>query len=99
MSLFRHWSPEEADHWTIHDLLACLLGVVVFFLTTIGIIDALLLQLRGFVALAGAVLAGWLMFRIIDPKLKALSSSFEAKQAGYLEELERRNRWEDRNGS
>ena len=30
------------------------------------------------------IIAGWAMFRIIDPKLKALSLAFEGKQAGHL---------------
>ena len=38
---------------------------------------------------------GW----IIDPKLKAVSSEYELRQAKYLEELERGVRWEEANAN
>ena len=34
------------------------------------------------------------MFRVIDPKLKALSVAFGEAQAGYLEQMDRKTRWE-----
>jgi len=34
------------------------------------------------------------MFRIIDPKLRALSVAFESDQAHYLDRLNKRTRWE-----
>ena len=34
------------------------------------------------------------IYWVIDPKLRALSGDFEKKQAGYLEAVERQNRWE-----
>ena len=95
MSLFKtDWTAEDADRWTRHDFLACLLGVAAFILVTLGIAGTLLLQTWGFVSLALAVLCAWLTYRVIDPKLRALSSAFEEKQSAYLESVERRTRWE-----
>ena len=48
-----------------------------------------------FAALAASVVCGFLMFRIIDPKLKAMSVAFEKAQAGHLERMQRRTRWEE----
>ena len=95
MSLIKKdWTAEEADRWTRHDFFACLLGVAAFILITLGVAGTLLLQTWGYITLALAVLCTWLTFRVIDPKLRALSRSFEEKQAHYLDAVERRNRWE-----
>ena len=99
MSLFKKdWTPQEADEWTVHDLAASTLGALSFFLVTIGLAGALLLRTWGFVALVGAVVSAVLMFKVIDPKLKALSAAFDERQDGYLEELERKVRWETDDG-
>ena len=38
MSLFqKHWTPEQADDWSIHDLIACVLSVVTYILVGIGV--------------------------------------------------------------
>ena len=89
------WTPQEADHWTWHDFFACVFGVLAFVLITVGLPGALLLQPWGFVALALSILCTWLTFRVIDPKLRALSRGFEDKQGSYLDAIERHNRWED----
>ena len=54
----------------------------------LGLLDGALITLG---ALAGAFLLYW----IIDPKLRAVSVDYEAKQARYLEELERSVRWDE----
>ena len=95
MSLLRqNWTADEADRWTRHDFFACLFGVASFVLVTLGVAGTLLLQTWGFVSLALAVLFAWLTYRVIDPKLRALSRAFETKQSSYLEAVERKNRWE-----
>ena len=100
MNLFRRdWTPAAADEWTVHDLAACVLGVASFFLISIGLVGAILLEVWGFVCTAGALVCLVLMYRIIDPKLRALSDAFEARQSGYLEELEKSNRWEANDGN
>ena len=95
MSLFRkNWTAEDADRWTAHDFLACLFGVLAFVLVTLGVAGSLLLQTWGFATLGLSVLFTWLTFKVIDPKLRALSKSFEKKQAGFLDSVEKQNRWE-----
>ena len=95
MSVFRKkWTPDEADHWTVHDFLACVFGVSAFFTVTVGGAGSILLQPWGFLGLALSVVLTWLTFKIIDPKLRTLSDAFEKKQDGYLEDMERHNRWE-----
>ncbi len=99
MKLFkRDWTPDEADEWTSHDFWASLLGVLAYILITVGIIGAFFLQLWGFAAVALALALSLIVFFIIDPKLKAMSKSFDKKQDGYLKMMEQSNRWEDRDG-
>jgi len=99
LNLFRkNWTPSEADEWTVHDLVASILGVLAFFLGTIGVIGAFLFQLWGFVCLVVAGALTILMYRVIDPKLRAMSEAFEEKQQEYLDDLERTVRWESRDG-
>jgi len=94
----KDWSPAEADEWTVHDLMACVLGALACLLITIGIVGAILLEAWGFACTAAAIVCMVLMYRIIDPKLRALSEAYEARQDGYLDDLEKRVRWEDRDG-
>lgn len=95
-SLFhRDWAPEEADEWTRHDVVASVLSVAVYLLVALGVVGALLLETWGFVCLAGSLVCAWLMFKVIDPKLKAMSVAFERAQAGYLEGVDRKTRWEE----
>jgi hypothetical protein len=92
--LTKDWAAHDADRWTRHDLLASLFGVMAFVFVTVGVAGALLLQTWGFITLGLAVVFTWLTFKVIDPKLRALSREFEDKQAEYLDAMERRNRWE-----
>jgi Na+/proline symporter len=92
--LHPHWTPAEADEWTIHDVVAAALSAACYLLVAIGIAGTLLLKPWGFVCLVASVFCGWLMFRVIDPKLKALSLAFEGNQSGYLDRVNRKTRWE-----
>ncbi len=92
--LQRDWKPEEADMWTSHDVVAAVLSAACYLLVAVGVAGTLLLKTWGFVCLAASVLCAWAMFRVIDPKLRALSVAFEHAQEGYLERVERRTRWE-----
>ena len=95
MTLFKKdWTAHDADRWTRHDFLACIFGVLAFVLVTIGVAGTLLLQTWGFITLGLSIVFALLTFKVIDPKLRALSSDFEARQAEYLDAVERRNRWE-----
>jgi Na+/proline symporter len=93
--LKKNWTPEEADEWTIHDVAASVLSALCYLLVAIGVAGALLLRPWGFVCLVASLASGWAMFQIIDPKLKAMSVAFEAKQKVYLERMDRSTRWEE----
>jgi hypothetical protein len=90
----REWTPDAADEWTKHDVAAAALSSVCYLLVAIGVAGALLLETWGLICLLGSIVCAWLMFRIIDPKLKALSVAFEKSQAAYLERVDRATRWE-----
>ena len=51
-------------------------------------------RLPGFLTLALSVVFTWLTFKVIDPKLRALSDAFDARQEEFLESVEKQNRWE-----
>jgi len=61
----------------------------------IGVTQLLLLQPGGLWLVLGAVVGSGLIYWVIDPKLRALSSEYEAQQARYVEQLEQRLRWQD----
>jgi len=90
----KDWSPDQADEWTIHDLLASLLSVVAYMLTAIGVAGALLLRVWGFVALVVGIVSVVLMYRVIDPKLRAMSEAFAKRQDEFLKHVDKTTRWE-----
>ena len=61
----------------------------------LGVTKALLLQPGGLLILVTAVTGMFLIYWIIDPKLRAVSREYESQQAGYVAELEQRLRWQD----
>jgi small-conductance mechanosensitive channel len=92
--LRRDWSPDQADEWTIHDLLAGILSVLAYMLVAIGVAGALLLQAWGFVALVVGIASVVLMYRVIDPKLRAMSEAFAKRQDEFLKHVDKTTRWE-----
>jgi hypothetical protein len=96
MNLFRKdWTPAEADEWTVHDTVAVIISPIIYILILVGSSLAMLLIPAGFAALAVGVVLFVIMVKIINPKLSATSKGYEEKQKGYLEELERKVKWED----
>ena len=95
MGLFqKDWSPEQADEWTVHDLLASVLSVLSYALIILGTAGALLVRTWGFITLVAGVICVVLMYRIIDPKLRAMSEAFAKRQGEYLKHVDRTTRWE-----
>jgi len=94
----RAWTPEQAEHWTREDWFVIVLSPIVMALLMLGVTGSLLLRVEGFVALALAILGGLLVKWIIDPKLLAVSSEYEERQAAYIERLEAQNRWATKEG-
>ena len=91
----RKWTPQEADEWKKEDWIAIVLSTLSYIALTIGIALSLLLLTIGFIVLGLGIIFTFLLFYVIDPKLKAISSSYEEKQKAYLESLERIQRWEE----
>ena len=90
----KDWSPDWADEWTIHDLLACVFSVLAYVLVAIGTAGALLLRVWGFVALIGGIVSVVLVYWVIDPKLRAMSAAFAKRQDEFLKHVDKTTRWE-----
>jgi hypothetical protein len=71
-----------------------MISPLVYMLLMIGTALSLFLLWYGFVLLGVGIVLLLLMLWIIDPKLKAISTDYEAKQKHYLEEVEKIERWE-----
>jgi len=89
------WTSQEADQWTKEDYITFVLSPLVYVLLVLGVAFSLLLLWYGWVILGAGVVLLVIMLRIIDPKLKAISEDYEAKQKKYLEDLEKIARWEE----
>jgi Na+/proline symporter len=88
----------EADDrrtWGREDWIAIVLSPVVFACGMFGLTGALLMRPSGWLLLTVAVVLAVVMFRVIDPKLRADSEQYEGRQAGYEADLERRHRWDE----
>lgn len=90
----RSWTAAEAEEWTREDWIVIALSPLVMAAFMIGVATLLLLRPWGLTLTVGAILGSLLIYWIIDPKLRAVSSEYEQRQATYLEELERGLRWE-----
>jgi hypothetical protein len=88
------WTPAEADNWSKEDVLAWILSPLTYFLSAVCVLFICLLRWYGFVLLAVDILLLIVLFRVIDPKLKAISQDYEHKQKKYLEDIEKIARWE-----
>jgi len=95
----RSWTPQQADEWTREDWIAVVLSPLVFAALMIGVTKLLLLQPAGIWLVLGAVLGTGVIYWVIDPKLRAVSQEYEAQQARYIEQLEKRLRWQEEGGS
>jgi uncharacterized membrane protein YgaE (UPF0421/DUF939 family) len=92
----REWTPHEADEWTKEDWIAIVLSPLSYIAICMGLAMSLFLLPAGFFMLAVGILFTVIMFYVIDPKLRAISSAYEKKQREYLKELEKIQRWEDK---
>lgn len=96
MALIRRtWTAREADDWTKEDLFTVILSPVIYFLFTIGVAFSALLMPLGFILVGVATILTLLMIFIINPKLSVISEDYEKKQKRYLEELEKKVKWEE----
>jgi hypothetical protein len=96
MAIFRNdWTPHEADEWTREDFIAIALSSISYVLMTICIALLFVKPLWGALSAIGAAAFAWLMYRVIDPKLKTLSEEYETKQKEYLHRLDKVMKWEE----
>ena len=91
----REWTAEQAGDWTREDWIAVILSPMVFGALMIGVTKLLLLQAGGILLICGALAGTGLIYWVIDPKLRAVSVEYEKQQARYVEQLEKRLRWQD----
>ncbi len=91
----KNWTPEEADMWTSHDAVAAVLSAACYVLVAVGVAGSLLFKPWGYACLVASMVCGFLMFRVIDPKLKAMSVAFEHNQEEYLARVNRKTRWQE----
>lgn len=89
------WSAEEADNWTKEDYLTFIISPLIYVLLALGVAFSLLFYWYGWILLGVSIILLVVMIKIIDPKLKAISKDYEAKQKRYLEDLEKIARWEE----
>lgn len=89
------WNAEQADQWSKEDYFTFILSPLIYFLLAIGVAMSLLMLWYGWIILGASIILLVIMIKIIDPKLKAISEDYEAKQKKYLEDLEKIARWED----
>lgn len=90
----RKWTAAAADEWTKEDWIAMVLSVLSYITLTIGVALSFLLLTSGFIILLVGIIITLLMYWVIDPKLKTISSEYEKKQKEYLLQLEDIQRWE-----
>lgn len=90
----RQWTPEAADAWSREDVIASILSALAYLLLILGSALSLLALPLGYLLLLGGIGLSVAMYFVIDPKLRAVSTDYEAKQKQYLERLERITRWE-----
>ena len=95
LGIRRSWTAEAVQEWTREDWIAILLSPLVYTGLLFGLVQVLLMQMEGFALLGAAVLGTFVIYWVIDPKLKAVSEEFEAGQAKFLDEVEARSRWEE----
>ncbi len=91
----KDWTAREADRWTKEDFVTFIISPLIYILLAVGVAMSLLLLWYGWVLLGISVILLVIMFKIIDPKLKAISEDYEIKQKEYLQELEKIARWEE----
>jgi len=89
----RKWTASTADEWRKEDWIACGLSVLAYITLAVGTALSFLLIPAGFIVLGIGIVLSLLMYWVIDPKLRTISSEFEKKQKDYLLKLEEIQEW------
>ena len=90
----REWTPESADEMHKEDWFAIVFSVIAYISLMVGTAMSALLIPTGFFILIIGILATIIMYLIIDPKLRAISSEYEKQEKDYLLKLEEIQKWE-----
>ena len=90
----REWTPESADEMHKEDWFAIVFSVIAYISLMVGTAMSALLIPTGFFILIIGILATSIMYWIIDPKLRAISSEYEKQEKDYLLKLEEIQKWE-----
>lgn len=91
----RTWTPKTAEEWSKEDTITVILSPLIYVLLTLGTVFSMLLIPAGFFVLGAGIVLTLVMIFIINPKLSVISGEYEKKQKQYLDELERKVKWED----
>ena len=91
----KQWTAKEAEEWSWEDTIAVIISPIVYILLMIGCALSILTMWQGYVILGAGVVLLVVLVRVINPKLSAVSLGYEHKQKEYIEDLERRVKWED----
>jgi hypothetical protein len=70
------------------------LSPLVYGLILFGVVNLLLLRGSGVTMLLLAAAGCGLIYWVIDPKLRAVSTEYEQRQAQYVTRLEQRMQWD-----
>lgn len=92
----RSWTAGEAEAWTREDWIAIALSPVAYALLMVGVARLLLGLSWGITGVATAAGLALVVYWVIDPKLRAVSEGYGERQAAWLDELEREQRWRER---
>jgi hypothetical protein len=92
--LRRKWTPSDADEWTNEDWITIVISPLAYILLMLGTVLSLMLFPIGYLTLAAGAILTIIMHWVIDPKLKVISNEYEKRQLEYIDELERKARWE-----
>ena len=90
----REWTPESADEMHKVDWFAIVFSVIAYISLMVGTAMSALLIPTGFFILIIGILATIIMYWIIDPKLRAISSEYEKQEKDYLLKLEEIQKWD-----
>ena len=90
----REWTPESADEMHKEDWFAIVFSVIAYISLMVGTAMSALLIPTGFFILIIGILATIIMYWIIDPKLRAISSEYEKQEKDYLLKLDEIQKWD-----
>tara|TARA_B100000902_G_scaffold230223_1_gene218432 strand:+ start:384 stop:680 length:297 start_codon:yes stop_codon:yes gene_type:complete len=91
----RNWTPESADEWRKEDWIAIILSSISYICLMTGAALSFLMITKGFIILLIGIVLGLVMYWVIDPKLKTISTEYEKKQKDYLNKLDNIQKWKD----